>query len=288
MHVNDRTLKARDGTTIAWGMAGEGPPLVFVNGYTTSHFFWRYILERFVPQATCITWDYPGHGRSEPARSDDGCTVPALMDDLRRVMDAAGVERAPLLGFSMGCQMVLEAWRHIPDRISAILPILGPYEHMLDTVFGWPFNVSLQRIMRTGRDPGLGAGMALVIQLMHRSFAYRLGQLMTIVGPDAPREDVSVYMNHFEVLDTRTMRLIGLNAQAHSARDLLPTITVPVLIVAGLKDVFSPGHLGEEAHSQIPTSELLVLPHGTHTSLWEHPDEIGGAAESFLRRHGLL
>ena len=118
------TVEARDGTAIAYRDEGSGPALVFTSGYTSSDFYWERLLPRFRGRARLITWDLKGHGRSEPARDLSAVRVEDSVDDLRRVLDACGVERGTLLAFSLGCPVILEAWRHIHQRITGLVPML--------------------------------------------------------------------------------------------------------------------------------------------------------------------
>jgi len=100
------------------------------------------------------------------------------------------------------------------------------------------------------------------------------------------RADVQRFIDHFvEQIDPPTLAAMVLAAQAHSAEDLLPRIAVPTLVVGGDSDVFAPGpRVAVQIQRQIPGSELLRLPHGTHASLFEHHAEIGAAIDEFLRR----
>lgn len=288
MHRNSRALRAEDGTRIAWDRVGEGPPLVFANGFTTSNFFWKRVLPRLAERASCITWDYKGHGDSEPARTRAGTRIEAAVDDMRRVMDAAGVEAATLVGFSMGCQVVLEAWRHLPERIDALVTILGPYRAMLDTAFHPRIGGTIHWLMRHAGDRTAPLAMDVLSRVMLRPWSYELGQKLDLVGPVAPREDIRDYVEHFTTLDPVTVREMGLHAAAHTAGDLLHTIRVPTLIVSGEHDVFAPSFLGDDMAAAIPGADLVRLPDGTHTSLFEHPDVIVRAVETFLLGHGLL
>ncbi len=115
---------------------------------------------------------------------------------------------------------------------------------------------------------------------------FRLGRGLRLVGPEAARADVQRFIDHFvDELDPPTLAAMALAAQAHNAEDLLPRITVPTLVVGGDSDVFAPGpRVAVQMQRKIPGSELLRLPHGTHTSLFEHHAEIGAAVDEFLRR----
>ena len=84
------------------------------------------------------------------------------------------------------------------------------------------------------------------------------------------------------------MQTMIASAQAHSAWDVLPSIAVPVLIAAGDLDPFAPaGTVGLDMHARCRKSELLRLPQGTHTALFDHAEEIGAAIDAFFCTHGL-
>ena len=111
---------ARDGTSLAYSVQGEGDlAIVCTNGYATSDFYWKHVARRFRDDARIITWDLKGHGRSGPAHDLSDCTIEGCVDDLRRVLDAAEVERAVMVGFSLGCQIILHPiWTLAGDRIA--------------------------------------------------------------------------------------------------------------------------------------------------------------------------
>ena len=130
--VNDRSLLGPDGSLLAYRVEGRGPALLLTNGITTSNFFWSYLHDRWSPKHTVINWDLKGHGRSAPARSPEAASITALADDLLRVLDASGQRRTTLVGFSMGCQVSLEAYRRAPDRVAALVLLLGPAGRVFD------------------------------------------------------------------------------------------------------------------------------------------------------------
>ncbi len=287
MLINDRTLVAADGTQVAYHVhqGGPGPTLTLTNGITTSNFFWSYLYRRWAAGHTLINWDLKGHGRSGPARSSAGASIPALADDLLRVLDASGVERTVLVGFSMGCQVSLELYRRAPDRVSALVLLLGAAGRVFDTALG-PLGKLLHRSIERMSPRIFALSLRGVQRIVASPVGFRLGRGLRMVGPEAARADVQRFIDHFvDELDPPTLAAMALAAQAHSAEDLLPRITVPTLVVGGDSDVFAPGpRVAVHMQRKIPGSELLRLPHGTHTSLFEHHAEIGAAVDEFLRR----
>jgi len=287
MPVNDRTLVAADGTQVAYHVhqGGPGPTLVLTNGITTSNFFWTYLHRRWAPGHTLINWDLKGHGRSGPARSPEGTSMSALADDLLRVLDAANIERAVLAGFSMGCQVTLELYRRAPERVSALVLLLGPAGRVFDTALG-PVGKLLHGSIERMSPRVFALSLRGVQRLVGSPLGYPLGRGLRLFGPEATRADVQRFIDHFvEHIDPPSLAAMALAAQAHSAEDLLPRIAVPTLVVGGDSDLFAPGsRVAAHIARKIPRSELLRLPYGTHTSLLEHHAEIGAAVDEFLAR----
>jgi pimeloyl-ACP methyl ester carboxylesterase len=73
-------------------------------------------------------------------------------------------------------------------------------------------------------------------------------------------------------------------AGTHSATDVLPSVDVPVLIVAGDCDGFTPSALSRAMYEAIPGAELLMVEGGTHTAPLERPELVAGTVDRFLER----
>lgn len=281
-------VTARDGTSIAYRVAGEGPALVFTNGYATSDFYWSHLARHFQQFSTVVTWDLKGHGRSSAARDLDAVTIENSVDDLRRVMDAAGVESAVLLGFSLGCQIIFEAWRHMPERIEAMVPILGtygrPFDHLLHPTLGTALFQAF-RTLGPASAPLIIGGAYLG---MRTPLAHYLNQAFGMVGRHVGRATMQPFYDHFALIDARTWVAMGIAAQEHTAEDLLASIDVPVLVIAGGRDAFTPLNLSYAMRDEIPGAEMIILEEATHSGLFEYPEEITHAVDSFLRTHHLV
>lgn len=278
------TILAADGTRIAWRERGEGPPLVLCHGITTSDFFWRRLMPRWRAHRRVITWDYKGHGESAPTRSESGAAITGLADDLRRVLDAAGVERAPVIGFSMGSQVMLEASRF--DRFAAMVSLLGTAGRLFDTALP-PFGRVLQRLLYGIPSPGVRAAVRGLGTAMYAPGAALLVRALGYTG-HVPERDIAAFREHFAKLDPQTVAAIARAAGEHDARALLPKLEVPLLVITGDRDRFAPAAtVGVPMAEAAPKAELLRLPYATHTALFEHPMELALAIEAFFARHGV-
>jgi 2-succinyl-6-hydroxy-2,4-cyclohexadiene-1-carboxylate synthase len=99
---------------------GEGPPVVLLHGFTGRATNWRPVAERW-PRLHALAVDITGHGDSESPPDPARYTMDAFADDLAAVLDALRVERAALVGYSMGGRVALNfALRH-PGRLTALV-----------------------------------------------------------------------------------------------------------------------------------------------------------------------
>ncbi|MCB9753005.1 MAG: alpha/beta hydrolase [Myxococcales bacterium] len=284
--VNTRVTAAADGTPIAYEVLGRGPVVVLTNGLVTSNFSWGYLLPRLTRRFTVVTWDLKGHGRSGPARSREGVTIEALADDLGRVLEAAGIARATLAGFSMGCQIIFEAYRALAPKIQALAPILGPAGHLFDSALPQlGAGKAIYRVLRHAPRPVLWSlfrGAALGMRLPG---VVPIGRALRVVSPETEDEAIAWFAEHFRTVDPRTAARIAVAAQRHDASDLLPRVEVPVLVVSGGADIFAPPRLvADRLERALPRCDRVHIPDGAHTGLFEHHREIGDALEGFLDR----
>ena len=282
MNYRERWTVSADGASLAFWDEGEGPAVVLTNGYANSTLYWEPVRQRLRQRWRVIRWDLRGHGRSGAARDLETMTVAGCADDLRRVMDAAGVERAVLAGFSFGCQIVLEAWRHFPDRIAGLIPTLGPCERPFDTLLDPRIGPLIYRLYEAIPPAVWGTGLKLGAVGPLLRPVHALAKQLGFVGADVTVNEMEPFYTHLAGIDIPTWYVMGLAAQNHSARDLLGDIEVPALVVAGGSDRFSPGRLGREIAERMPRAELLWLEEATHTGLFDERRRIGDAVEAFI------
>src|SRR5579863_629325 len=94
--------------------AGHGTPVLLLHGFPLSSEIWAQQREPLATQYRVITPDLRGHGRS-PAPAE-GYEMESLAGDLLALLDSLGIDRAVILGHSMGGYVTLAAWRLAPAR----------------------------------------------------------------------------------------------------------------------------------------------------------------------------
>ena len=116
------TVRAADGTPIECELAGSGgPTLVFLHGWCGNREQWQAQARSFSTRQRTLAIDLAGHGGSGRARAS--WSVQELGADVARVLEALSIERAVLVGHSLGASVALEAARLVPERVALLVPV---------------------------------------------------------------------------------------------------------------------------------------------------------------------
>lgn len=280
-------VSARDGTRLfvrhrPHPLAKDRPTAILCDGIACDGFIWKYLWDDLAGYSNVVHWHYRGHGRS--ARPADPGVI-ELVDharDLDTVRRMAASEPVVLFGHSMGCQVALEEYRLHPENVLGIVLICGSYGRITHTFRGTDVMAQMlpRLIAAVDKHTRLARGLwgnlpphvALRIALM-------TGEVDTAsIVPD----DLLPYMRHMVDIDLPMFLRMLRSAGEHSARDLLTKIEVPVLVLAGDRDTFTPTRYAEEMAALIPKAELKVLP-GTHVIPIERKEQVAELVERFVR-----
>ena len=283
-----RETESFDGTVIRYSTKGQGLPIVTCNGVANTSTFWHYFEDHFSKLAQVICWDYRGHGRSDVPDDPDTFNIACYAKDMRAVMDHAGVEGAVLVGFSMGAQVILEFWRDNSDRVLALVPLNGPCSNPFDAFGTAPwFEKAYTGIFNYFIEHPT-ALEAVGVPLLKSPITWPVAKAVEIDRHRCSREEMDLYFEHIAKMGFANELRALLGMANHSAEDLLPSINVPMLVIAGEKDGMCPMRLVKKSYRQVKGAELFVVPHGTHATLIEQPDAVNFRIETFLRRNALL
>jgi pimeloyl-ACP methyl ester carboxylesterase len=277
-------LKVADRTEIAFAIDGTGPALVLTNGLTTDTGFWRYVQPLWARTHRVLSWDLPGHGDSSPARSPAMASLAEQPENIVALMDVAEMPRAIQIGWSTGCQVVLELYRRYPERCSSLVLLLGSAGRTLSTTSLPLPGAAIERIVRHMPRPMFARLVRTLAAVANGPGGQFLPRRLDLIGLGTSRRDAALITEHLTRIDAGTVQTMIASAQSHSAWDVLERVHVPVLIIAGDRDPFAPAEtVGAQMHARCPHARFLRLPEGTHTALLDHADVIGNAVHEFLR-----
>jgi pimeloyl-ACP methyl ester carboxylesterase len=276
----DRFVDASDGARLAYTVHGEGArtPVVFMNGWTCPDAYWKGIGPAVIEAGhPALFFDTRGHGQSTlphpPVRSArdiavEDVSVNRVAKDIIEILDHAGIERAVLTGHSMGVQGIFEAYRvGGAERLAGIVPIAGTYENPVPTFME---KEVLDKLFPIGdalfsRVPfGVLRPIMSQAHRMPEAISFRLVKALLRTGPTVAYADIERHVRQISEVDFSIMWRMMSQMRGHSAVDVLPTIAVPVLILGGERDHFTPPAVQHRMHALIPDSELVLYPEGGH------------------------
>jgi non-heme chloroperoxidase len=252
------------GVSLSYLVQGSrhGEPVIFIHGYTDSHRSFDSNLPRFPRSFRSYALDLRGHGDSDKPVC---CYEQGdFADDVVAFMDALGIERASLVGHSMGSFVAHRVAVEHPDRVDALV-LIGS----APTVAGNAVALDFKTVVDTLVDP---IDPEFVLSFQSSTFFRPIPEefLATSVA-ESLKVPASVWQ---QALD-------GLLADDHSAA--LPNIVAPTLILFGDQDVFFTALDQAALDAAIPNSTLVTYPdtgHGTHVEL---PGPVTREIARFLR-----
>jgi pimeloyl-ACP methyl ester carboxylesterase len=247
------------GVTLAGEEAGEGTPVVLLHGLTATR---RYVvmgsraLERSGHRV--VTYDARAHGASTGAEDPDAYDYDDLVEDLRAVMDDRGIDRAVLVGASMGAHTAVRMALDYPERVAGLViatPAFDPEEDRDEGLKRWD---ALSEGLRTGGVDGFveAYGDPQVPEQWKDTIDKVLRQrLGAHEHPDAVADALHAVPR----------------SRPFESWDELSEIAVPTVVVAS-RDEADPGHpyaIGERYAEAIPEAELRSEEPGSSPLAWQ-------------------
>ena len=267
----------------SWGVRDALTPVALCDGIGCDGYVWRY-LRADLGERFGIHPHYRGHGRTAPPRDKDRVAIADLADDVADVLDDALVDRAVLIGHSMGVQVALETYRRHPDRVAGLVLVCGAPSHPLKTFRGSAaiedFLPTIQKWVQ--RVPGVINRLTRAV--LPTRLAYEVASRLEIRRELIEPSDFMPYLEGMARIDARLFVAMLSAAGQHSADDLLKDIVVPTFVVAGGRDGFTPPERSRAMAEEIPGAELLEIPNASHTAPIERPNVVDWAIRDFLAR----
>lgn len=260
-------METADTVTIHYDEDGSGFPLVFVHGWAMSGTVWAFqkpLGERF----RLITVDLRGHGKSSTA---PGYTFADFTADLAVIFDCLGLDRAALVGWSLGAQVALEAAPLLGDRIAALVLVSGTPR--FTAAHGWPHGLPATEARGLGLRLKRSCDAALG-DFFRRMFAE--GELTPDQYQRIVREIV-IPRPDPEAVQASLATLAG-----GDHRPLLPAVAAPTLVIHGDRDTICPPGAGRHLADTIPGARFLPLAGVGHAPFLSRPELFNGEVGRFL------
>ncbi len=259
------------GTGLHWREQGDGEPLVLVMGLGGSQDAWWRLLRRLPPTVRAITLDNRGTGASGPAEL--GLTLEEMVGDVLCVMDAAGVQRAHVMGTSMGGMVAQHLALEYRPRVASLL-LASTSASALRGAPPW-------RLLGAGAArPWLGA------ERSGELLASALYAIETLRDrPELVEEDLARQSGIPQRPRTVLAQLLAV-----AGHDTLPRLGelagLGVTVLHGAQDAVVPPARARELAAAIPGAELVLLASCGHMMGTDDEEATAAAVLAHLARHG--
>ncbi|MFI5768039.1 alpha/beta fold hydrolase [Streptomyces sp. NPDC051658] len=274
--------------------------VVFSHGYCLSQDSWHFQRAALRGLVRTVHWDQRSHGRSERGR-DQAEGVPVGIDqlgrDLMAVIEAAAPEgRLVLVGHSMGGMTMMaladQCPRLIRDRVAAVAFVGTSSGKLGEVNFGLPIaGVNAVRRVLPGVLRALGS-QAELVERGRRATADLFAGLIKRYSFGSRDVDPAVERFAERLIESTPIDVVAEFYPAFTEHDksgALPAfLDVPVLILAGDKDLVTPSSHSETIADQLPDAELVIVPDAGHLVMLEHPETVTDRLADLLVRIGAV
>jgi len=271
------TVTAQDGTELrAWTNDVDGPTVLLCNGLGTSAYAWPALLD---PDCgvRVISWNHRGTGGSARPADPHHVGIENFVDDALAVMDDAGIDACPVMGWSMGVNTAFElAYLH-PERVTGLFAVAGvpggTFASMLAPL-GVPrfvrsaITVNLARVMGVLGKPATLVARRLPIGRRATAVISHSGFMLPVPDPELAARAIKEFLTtpidwymHLAVTTSKHLRVS------------LRGIDVPTTFVAGRWDVLASSDDMRTAAERIDGATYVRID-ATHFVAMEHPGQV--------------
>ncbi len=264
------------GHTIFYIVKGEGEPLILIHGYGAAMWVWEKQIEILSRSYRVYALDLIGHGFSD--RPKIAYSPEAYIQFLKDFMDGVGIERATLIGNSMGGGIAWGMAGLFPERVEKLVLINCVPPDVLDQVR----NDSFRTLVAIKDIPFLP--YLVFVSRSRNSVKWILQECVSNIKLITP--EVLNRQYQLSRIKGTTWALYSTFKNAKDApklRDRLSHIDHPTLLIWGERDLIFPPSVGENLHQAIRGSKFQVIEKSGHIPMWETPDEVNQAIVSFLK-----
>lgn len=244
---------------------GAGFPVILIHGHPFDRTMWAPQSEFLAAHYRVIAPDLCGYGENK--QCGDKTLLSTFASDVRDLADSLGLEKFVLGGHSMGGQIVLECYRQFRERIAALI--------LADT-FAQLDSSERKQLRLTTADRLISEGMN----------RYSDEELQKMIAPEHITSMPVVAEHVLRMMKNTSPRGAAAALRGRAERmdytPLLLEIDVPVLIIVGDRDQYTPVPDAQFMHDKIPDSKIAVIDHAGHMPNLEQPDSFNRIVLEFL------
>jgi pimeloyl-ACP methyl ester carboxylesterase len=250
--------------------AGSGPAVVLLHGFASSIYTWKDVLPAFARKRRVVALDFPGFGGSEAPADLSFALLPQVAIGL---VDRLGIDRASLVGNSMGGAVAVVLAARRPERMSKLV-LIDAAAYMEPGEQPWPVRLTRSRAAAT---------LSEWLPLRRRLVRTGLRQVFrdpALVTPERVDEYLGPLLRPGALASIRS--LMSSPPPSPPLAELVRRVEAPTLIVWGKQDRWIPVEHAARFAAAIPGSRMVVLEECGHLPQEERPGDVVRILEGFL------
>jgi pimeloyl-ACP methyl ester carboxylesterase len=261
---------AVDGCETSYETEGEGPAVVLIHGLGCSKRIWTRLREELAQSYTVVAYDLRGSGDTIETGSAEELSLSVWSSDLRALLGALGIDRAALVGHSLGASVALKYALSWPDTVTALVlmgadPELSRLAPRMEKV--------VELIGRVGMEEWVAEHWSKNPPFSASSLS-RTPEILDEYRALVLANDAGAY--------TRTCRAI---ANAEPLTGQLAGVRQPALVLSGSDDDRTLPEAGRELAASLANASYIELDGVGHTAPLEAPNEVAEAIREFFASH---
>jgi pimeloyl-ACP methyl ester carboxylesterase len=268
-------IKSHDGTRLYCEDAGSGTPVVFVHEYAADYRTWEPQMRHFARSHRCVTYSQRGYPPSDVPTEPDKYLQDKFRDDVIAVMDALKIDKAHVVGHSMGAATALHVGIKYPQRCTSVTAAGCGYGSSPDP-----------KVVEESRAASRETAKMFAENTMEEG-ARRYGdgptrQSQKNKDPRGYAHFIQMLSEHSNIGHSLTMaNLQAKRPTLYEMADGLKTFAPPLLVIVGDEDEWCVD-ASIYLRRTVPTAGLLVIPRTGHTVTSEEPCKFNAALEEFF------
>ncbi|HEY49067.1 MAG TPA: alpha/beta hydrolase [Dehalococcoidia bacterium] len=261
-----------NGINLFYKVHGRGEPLVLITGLGGGHGAWFFQLRSFKKHFQCITMDNRGIGRTD--KPSEHYTLRTMADDIAGLMNYLGIDKAHVVGISMGGMISQEVAINHPERVKKL--VLGCTAATTSGTGG--VHSDLMEALGIGED-------ATEADIDTVSFKRIINNVIPL---GFNKRFSKIFIVPFAKIYMKRLAGEGIVGQfkaimSHNTLDRLHLIKAPTLVITGTADRLVPPESSDILASQIPNARLVKVEGGSHSFLVEMSKRFNREVLDFLR-----
>jgi len=268
------------GHRVIYRTAGGGPPVVLIHGMLNSSRHWERVALRLADAYTVIAPDLVGHGDSATPRGD--YSLGAHATSIRDLLSVLGVERATIVGHSLGGGVAMQFINQFPQRTERLVLISsGGLGHEVSPLLRSATLPGAAALLSIAAHPWVLSALRRTGSQLSRRGSSKGAAVQAVVRALRPLQEPGSRQAFLQTLRS----VIDPRGQRVSAVDRLYLLeTMPTLIVWGERDRTIPIAHGLAAHTAVSHSQFATLPRAAHFPHLEDPEGLASVLLEFLEQ----